>query len=856
MSGTQVRTRSDRVASLQLNDRWWQRWFDRIGEGGLWDRWLIAALAAAIILVAGRCWDPPASFRMGEIPQRDIVARISFDVVNPTKTNLLREQRKREVLVFYSNRTQPLTQVREGLKDELFAILQADSLDRLDAPSKLRWQQFIGETAAIGPLSPTATTPSTETPLPAMPLVSPPTSTSSANPPTAPANNVANGSSANSGSVVDGAAPTIDLDGSTPPANSAADGSATIWQSIKTTLANDPKLQLVDEAVQAAMLPLYNDGILKSLGHTIEEGNQRSIQVYPAGSPDDPKIVAVDGVRVVQIEPAFRERLTREMVQRFPVPQASDVATLLDQWLFKRLQEIETLTYDSQRAEEARIREAEKVEPVKDKFYAGTSLLARAGAAIGEDELRLLKNEHEALIQTTGTYEKALRVISALGMIVAMYVLCGLFIHLVEERRLLSRLADVTRLLGLVTFTFVACSFAIGDRWRLEVFPIVLAACTATIVYGRPLAVLLLVAVCLAVCLLLGQDLESFIVLISASLSAILLTGRIKADSRLLQVGLGAAAITAATTIGAGIVAARVPLAALPAGAKLTEQPSPSFAPLMFELLQQSVWHFGSAIMAGIVMTGLRTTLERIFSVQTDLTLMYLGNTSHVLLRELAQRAPGTYNHSISVASIAEAAAESIGANGPLVRAGANFHDIGKMFKPNYFIENQGQGPNQHATLQPAMSTLVIIAHVKDGADLARSHHLPQSIIDFIEQHHGTTLVEYFYRQATERSLKDPDGQQVAERDFRYPGPKPQSIEAAILMLADTLESASRALVEPTPGRIQTLVEDISMKKLIDGQFDECGMTLRQLAKIKQSMIKSITAIYHARVKYPGQQSA
>ncbi len=154
------------------------------------------------------------------------------------------------------------------------------------------------------------------------------------------------------------------------------------------------------------------------------------------------------------------------------------------------------------------------------------------------------------------------------------------------------------------------------------------------------------------------------------------------------------------------------------------------------------------------------------------------------------------------------------------------------------------------------MSTLVIIAHVKDGADLARSHHLPEPIVDFILQHHGTTLVEYFYREAARRSEEDPNGEAVSDKDFRYPGPKPQTLEAAVMMLADTVESASRTLVDPTPSRIQNLVDAISQKKMSDGQFDQCGLTFKQLDSIRRSLVKSLTAIYHARVKYPGQQSA
>jgi putative nucleotidyltransferase with HDIG domain len=275
-----------------------------------------------------------------------------------------------------------------------------------------------------------------------------------------------------------------------------------------------------------------------------------------------------------------------------------------------------------------------------------------------------------------------------------------------------------------------------------------------------------------------------------------------------------------------------------------------------WQMLQEAVWLAGCAIAAGLLMTGLLPFIERFFDVQTDLSLLELGDVAHPLLQELVRRAPGTYNHSINVASIGQAAAESIGANGLLVRVGAYFHDIGKMLKPGYFVENQGGAENCHESLLPAMSTLVIIAHVKDGADLARQHNLPNTIIDFIQQHHGTTLVEYFYRRANEQQEADPGGGKVDEGSFRYPGPKPQTREAAVLMLADTVESAARSLVDPAPARIESLVEELAMRKLLDGQFDECNLTLRELRTIQDSLIKSLTAVYHGRIKYPGQQSA
>ena len=255
-------------------------------------------------------------------------------------------------------------------------------------------------------------------------------------------------------------------------------------------------------------------------------------------------------------------------------------------------------------------------------------------------------------------------------------------------------------------------------------------------------------------------------------------------------------------------------------------------------------------------MTGLLPFIEKTFGVLTDISLLEIGDVSHPLLQELVRRAPGTYNHSINVAAIGEAAADAIGARGLLVRVGAYFHDIGKMLKPQYFVENQGQGsPSLHETLLPAMSRLIIVAHVKDGADLARQHHLPLPIIDFIEQHHGTTLVEYFFRRA-QQNESDATRGEVEEHSYRYPGPKPQTKEAGVLMLADAAESASRSLVDPAPARLESLVRDLAMSRLLDGQFDDCGLTLQELHIVEESLVKSLTAVYHGRVRYSEQRTA
>jgi putative nucleotidyltransferase with HDIG domain len=237
------------------------------------------------------------------------------------------------------------------------------------------------------------------------------------------------------------------------------------------------------------------------------------------------------------------------------------------------------------------------------------------------------------------------------------------------------------------------------------------------------------------------------------------------------------------------------------------------------------------------------------------MSLLELGDVSHPLIQEMLRRAPATYSHSFQVGAIAEAAAEAIGARGLLTRVGACFHDIGKILKPHYFSENQIAGENIHDTLDPRMSSLVIVAHVKDGVDLARQHRLQKPLIDLIEQHHGTSLVSYFYEMAARQNKDNPNGQTVEESTFRYPGPKPRSKEAGILMLADASESGVRSMGDTaTPGRIENMVRMITETKLKDGQFDECGLTLHELRVVENSIINSLVAIRHHRIKYPGQE--
>jgi cyclic-di-AMP phosphodiesterase PgpH len=242
---------------------------------------------------------------------------------------------------------------------------------------------------------------------------------------------------------------------------------------------------------------------------------------------------------------------------------------------------------------------------------------------------------------------------------------------------------------------------------------------------------------------------------------------------------------------------------------------------------------------------------ERAFDITTDLTLLELSDTNRPLLKELSLRAPGTFNHSLQVANLAEAAADAVGANALLTRVGALYHDVGKMLKPEYFVENQRPGDNPHDNLKPRMSALIIASHVKEGLEMGRQYKLPQRVLKFIPMHHGTTRIEYFYRKALDQRM--PEEPAIQESEFRYPGPRPDAKETGILMLADSVEAASRSLSEPTHKRLEMLIEALFKARIEDGQLDDTLLTFRDLNIIRETFLSMLLGIYHVRVRYPGQ---
>jgi len=514
------------------------------------------------------------------------------------------------------------------------------------------------------------------------------------------------------------------------------------------------------------------------------------------------------------------------------------IRTMLERWLLA--QSPVTLKYDGQRTQQARTEAISQVEPVTIEYNKGDLLLS-PGEPIDHETLSVLLAEYNQVEKSVGLNQRITRVATVFLLVLVLAVMIGHYI-VNAERKLVRHLGRLVTYLTAIVVTVLLCRLLSFDPWRAEVVPLLATVMVLAIAYNQVFAGLTAIGLTLVVILSTSRDLGQFVVLVSVAAAVVIPLSNIPSRSTLIKVGFASAIVHFFVSLGIGIVQ----------GQSISDPLTDS------SLLLASLRGAGWCLVAGYLVAGSLPFIESMFGVVTDISLLEMSDISHPLLQELVRRAPGTYNHSITVAALAETAADRIGANGLLVRVGAYFHDVGKMLKPQYFVENMTEGSeSRHEHLAPAMSTLIIIGHVKDGVDLAQQHNLPRPLIDFVEQHHGTTLVEYFYHEAAKQVDQQPDHKTDAEESsFRYPGPKPQSREAGVLMIADAVESASRTLSEPTPKRIERLVHEITLKRLLDGQFDECSLTLSEIRSVEESLIKSLIAIYHGRIKYPEQRTA
>jgi hypothetical protein len=395
----------------------------------------------------------------------------------------------------------------------------------------------------------------------------------------------------------------------------------------------------------------------------------------------------------------------------------------------------------------------------------------------------------------------------------------------------------------------VAMKFAPEGGFRFLVEPYIFAPIVVSLLVGRRHGTFAVVYSSLLGGMAVAKE-EAFYFIIFSMICgfvAIYLTNNVRRRSRLVMAGAysGIACVLLATTLGQ------------------IQWPAWSADFTQWEMVAKQVL---SAVLVSsltaVLVSGLLPLIEATFRITTDVSWIELADLNHPLLRQMTIEAPGTYHHSLVVATLAETAAEAIGASAVMCRVCSYFHDIGKMKKPSYFIENIGDGHNPHDDLTPNMSALVVMAHVKDGVDLAIKHKMNEEIVNVIMEHHGTSLIRFFYhralkqreevqRQVAEGKAHEDDIPDVKEESFRYPGPKPRTRESAIISLADSVESASRSLQKPTPKKIDELIDDIFKDRLNDGQLDDAALTLADLATIKNSFATTLRSMMHSRIEYP-----
>ncbi|MCX7819306.1 MAG: HDIG domain-containing protein [Kiritimatiellae bacterium] len=502
-------------------------------------------------------------------------------------------------------------------------------------------------------------------------------------------------------------------------------------------------------------------------------------------------------------------------------------------WLHPNLVYAPTLT-------EMRRREAAaRVEPVMAYIRAGTTLI-EAGETADEHTVARLAAHERRLRERIRPADEWLRRLGRSGMlaVAAFASLLLLFVAAPEHVKQPSSLALFV-VLGTLTMGGARLAVALVMNGILprpygdHALPTALGALLGVLLVGRPFAAAVGSWSALAVPALASAPLPTLVRGVAMIGAALIAARHARKRSLIFRAGLWIG-LAGATVTAVQAVEVRDPL--------------PVVLPQLGTVVANGL---GIAAIALLVLP----LLETVFGLSSDMHLLELSDPSHPLLQRLAANAPGTYHHSLMVATLARAAADAIGANGLLARVAAMYHDIGKLAKPQYFVENAPPGASPHAELSPQMSTLVILSHVREGLQLAREHRLPAPIREAIEQHHGRSLISFFYSRALDAHqqasrLGHPVGAPPEERDFRYPGPRPRRRETALIALADAVEAAARSLSNPSPRRIERLVRELVRQRYADGELDECPLTLAELRRVEDAFVFTLTAMYHGRVPY------
>jgi len=500
-----------------------------------------------------------------------------------------------------------------------------------------------------------------------------------------------------------------------------------------------------------------------------------------------------------------------------------------------------TLIYDEQRTAAA-MRKAEEDVPVAMTTYSAGAPIIETGV-IGSATFALLEAEHKAYLAYLHAdtieaerlrYQRQLQCAGLATEVVILSIMLMVYVA-INQRRILD-VRSRTFAFGILMLGMLAAARAVYLKWpmlpELIYAPTLLSGIVLVIAYPRRFALGAMAIASVLVTTVVQGDFAFVFVLLIGMIVTIYQLDEIRSRTKL--------------PVSGAVAAVAMILAAI--ASRLVEGNEWPF------IIPHALWAGGCALIASFVASAVLPFIERVFRIATSLTLLEWRDPTKPLLQLLAREAPGTYNHSLVLGTLAEAACERIGANGLLAQVGALYHDIGKIHKAEYFTENQSGVSSRHDNLAPTMSLLIIVGHVKDGIEMAKEYKLPRVLHQFIEEHHGTTVVRYFHHVASEKQPQIASGRhdrEVSEAEFRYGGPKPRLRESAVLMMCDGVEGAVRALSEPTAGRIETVVHRIITDRLNDGQFDDCDITLREIHQVEDSLVKTLSSIYHGRVAYP-----
>lgn len=550
---------------------------------------------------------------------------------------------------------------------------------------------------------------------------------------------------------------------------------------------------------------------------------------------------------VAQASEKNRSHAAADLASTFPYELRATVKAIL----LVRLKEQPTILYDQERTVLAMQQSEEATPEAYIAFERGKPFVnphaTSDGAALTSSDYDLLRHHRTAYLaylDSSGPLAaelRRMRLLERIGMvtIVSMLSVTLLVYIWLYQRRVFEVRARSVAMAALVLGTLIGAR-ALDLKWpqhpELILAPCFLAGSVLAIVYPPRFALGALCIVSALVTVTVRADLL-FMLTLSAGLTVMVhQLSEIRSRTKIITAGVTAALVVAVVTAAGGLLGGQ----------------------LLDSLLTHAAWAAGCTLLSSFVVSGVLPFLERLFRIATALTLLEWRDTTKPLLQLLAREAPGTYNHSLMLGTLTGAACEAIGANGLLAQVGSLYHDIGKIHKADYFAENQEGQINRHDNLAPTMSLLIILGHVKDGVEMAKEYKLPRVLHQFIQEHHGTTVIRYFHHAASEKQPLIASGKhdrEVSEAEFRYRGPKPRSRESAVVMLCDGVEGAVRALPEPTVGRIESVVHGIVSERLADGQFDDCGITLRELKQVEEALVKALSRVYHGRPAYPKKEA-